>query len=107
MMPEHWQTKDVGPSVGPLYVDMDGTLLATDVLWELFVRILKTKPLLLLYMPFWLLKGKASLKRQLAAHVTLDVGLLPYHDPVIAFVTRERQRGRAIVLATASDHLVA
>ena len=107
MMPEHRQTKDVGPSVGPLYVDMDGTLLATDDLWELFVRILKTKPLLLLYVPFWLLKGKASLKRQLAAHVTLDVGLLPYHDPVIAFVTRERQRGRAIVLATASDHLVA
>jgi len=49
-----------------LCVDLDGTLLATDVLWELFLILLKTKPLRFLLVPFWLLKGKAFLKRQLA-----------------------------------------
>ncbi len=94
-------------SAGPLYVDMDGTVLATDVLWELLILTLKTRPALLLRLPFWLLKGKAFFKRQLAIRVTVDPALLPYHQPVIALLTRERRAGRTIVLATASDRLVA
>src|SRR5206468_7329338 len=92
---------------GPLYVDMDGTLLVTDVLWELLVLLLKTRPALLLRLPFWLLKGKAFVKRQLASHIALNPALLPYQEPVMALLTRERRRGRAIILATASDRLVA
>jgi 4-hydroxybenzoate polyprenyltransferase len=90
-----------------LYVDMDGTLLATDVLWELLIQALRTRPALLLRLPFWLLKGKAFVKRQLASRVPVQPALLPYHQPVIAFLTRERRAGRTIVLATASDRLVA
>jgi 4-hydroxybenzoate polyprenyltransferase len=96
-----------GPTRGPLYVDMDGTLLATDALWELFVRLVKTKPVLLLQAPLWLMRGKAYFKRQLASHVSLNPALLPYHEPVIAFLTHERQEGREIILATASDEQVA
>ncbi len=94
-------------AVRPLYVDMDGSLLATDVLWELFVRLLKTQPLLLLRAPFWLLKGKAFFKRQIGSYVTLNPALLPYHEPVMVFLTQERNRGREIILATASDQIVA
>jgi 4-hydroxybenzoate polyprenyltransferase len=86
---------------------MDGTLLATDVLWELLILALRTRPALLVRLPFWLLKGKAFVKRQLASRLTVHPALLPYHQPVIAFLTRERRAGRAIVLATASDRLVA
>src|ERR1700674_1418166 len=57
---------------GPLYVDMAGTLLATDMLWEMLVLLLKTKPALLLRALFWLIKGKAFFKQQLASHITLD-----------------------------------
>jgi 4-hydroxybenzoate polyprenyltransferase len=91
----------------PLYVDMDGTLLATDVLWELFVLLLKTRPALLLRVPFWLMKGRAYLKQRLASLVTLDAAVLPYRESVITFLAREHRRGRDIILATASDRLVA
>ena len=95
------------PCARPLYVDMDGTLLATDVLWELFVLLVKTRPVLLLWVPFWLMKGKACLKRHLASRLMLNPKLLPYHEPVLAFLTEEYRDGREIVLATASDRLVA
>jgi 4-hydroxybenzoate polyprenyltransferase len=91
----------------PLYVDMDGTLLATDTLWELFVRLIKTAPSLLWHIPFWLLKGRAYLKQQLTARLTLDPAALPYNRPVIEFLSLERQREREIILATASDRLLA
>jgi 4-hydroxybenzoate polyprenyltransferase len=94
-------------ATGPLYVDLDGTLIATDALWELLVLLLKTRPALVLRLPFWLMRGKAFFKQQLVSHVTLDPSLLPYHEPVIAFLTREHRRGREIILATASDRLVA
>jgi len=95
------------PGRRPLYVDMDGTLLSTDVLWEMLIRLMGTRPWLLLSAPFWLMKGKAFFKRQLIARITLNPALLPYHKPVVAYLTRERQKGREIILATASDQGVA
>ena len=50
----------------PLCVDMDGTLIRTDVLWESMALLLKRRPLDLLLAPFWLLRGRANLKRQIA-----------------------------------------
>jgi 4-hydroxybenzoate polyprenyltransferase len=91
----------------PLYVDMDGTLLATDALWELLILLLKVRPVLLLRAPFWLMKGRAFFKHELASHIALNPALLPYHDSVISFLTREQKQGRRIILATASDRLVA
>jgi 4-hydroxybenzoate polyprenyltransferase/phosphoserine phosphatase len=95
------------PRSAPLYVDMDGTVLATDVLWEMLIVLLKTKPALLFRLPSWLLKGKAFFKQQLAAHIAINPAALPYHEPVVAFLDRERQEGRQIILATASDQQVA
>jgi 4-hydroxybenzoate polyprenyltransferase len=96
-----------GPMTGPLYVDMDGTLLATDVLWESLIRLLKTKPWFLLRVPLWLIKGKAFFKRQLVSQITLNPALLPYNEPVMAYLTREHLGGRELILATASDKHIA
>jgi len=95
------------PPPAPLYVDMDGTLLATDVLWEMLILLLKSKPALLLRLPFWLLKGKAFLKRQLASHIALNPALLPYRETVVTYLSCEHQKGRDLILATASDQEVA
>jgi 4-hydroxybenzoate polyprenyltransferase len=86
---------------------MDGTLLATDVLWEQLVVLAFTRPWLLVRVPFWLAKGKAFVKRRLAVCTTLDPALLPYRGAVIAFLVQERSRGREVILATASDRLIA
>lgn len=86
-----------------LCVDLDGTLLATDVLWESVLLLLKRKPQLFFLLPFWLMKGKAALKQKIAQHVKLDVANLPYRQDVLDFLNQEKKSGRQIVLATASD----
>src|SRR5262245_66319836 len=50
----------------PLVVDLDGTLVATDLLIESLFVLAKRRPLRLLIVPLWLAQGKASLKHHLA-----------------------------------------
>src|SRR5690349_18009617 len=50
----------------PLVIDLDGTLLRSDLLMETCLLFLRDQPLRLLQPLQWLLKGKAALKRQLA-----------------------------------------
>jgi 4-hydroxybenzoate polyprenyltransferase/phosphoserine phosphatase len=87
----------------PLVVDLDGTLICTDLLHESILKLLRGRPHLLLAFPLWLVRGKAGLKRQIAARVSLDVGSLPYDEAVLEWVRAERATGRRIVLCTASD----
>lgn len=94
-------------SVRILGVDMDGTLLATDALWESMLILLKKKPIMVLCFPMWLLKGKAFFKRQVAHQVELNPALLPYRNEVLSFLMVEKQSGKELVLASASDeHIV-
>src|SRR5208337_3295153 len=86
-----------------LCVDLDGTLIRGNVLWECFLDLLKTRPVLLLLLPFWLLSGRASLKRQLAARVHLNPARLPYRQQVLDLLKQEKASGRRIALATAAD----
>ena len=90
-----------------LCVDLDGTLIKSDLLWECFVALLKTKPAVLLRAPFWLLKGRANLKRELASRAGIKATQLPYRDDVVDFLRQEQASGRGIVLTTASDHQLA
>jgi 4-hydroxybenzoate polyprenyltransferase/phosphoserine phosphatase len=111
MKNEHSQLVSGAPAVhtgkSVLCVDLDGTLLATDVLWESVLLLLRHAPWLVLCLPFWLLRGKAYMKRQIAERVTLDVSTLPYRDEVIQFLAQEVTAGRHIVLVTASDGRIA
>jgi len=86
----------------PLCVDCDGTLIATDLLYEAFFLLLKQYPLGLFFLPFWLLKGKVYLKERLAEHVEFNWASLPYREEVLALIKTARSEKREIVLATAS-----
>ena len=87
----------------PLVVDLDGTLIKTDLLIESLGRLLRQEPLALFDLPGWLLKGKANLKREVARRVELDPMLLPYRAALLDYLRAEHAKGRPIVLATASD----
>ncbi|WP_144299644.1 UbiA family prenyltransferase [Elioraea rosea] len=91
----------------PLAVDLDGTLVQGDTLYELFFACLRRRPLALLLVPLWLLEGKAGLKRRLAEAIDPRGLVLLYHAPVIDWLKREHAAGRRIVLATAADRAVA
>jgi len=87
----------------PLCIDLDGTLIRSDLLHESTLKLLRSGPHLVLALPLWLASGKANLKRKIAARVSLDVASLPYDEAVVEWIRSERAAGRQIVLCTASD----
>ena len=103
----HERAAAAAPGATPLCVDLDGTLIRTDSLHESLVAALRRAPWIALALPFWLLRGRAALKRELAQRAGLDASLLPYDAAVLALVRAERARGRRIVLATAADGAIA
>jgi 4-hydroxybenzoate polyprenyltransferase len=87
----------------PLVVDLDGTLIKTDLLIESVARLLRQEPLAFFALPLWLIKGRAYLKHEIAERVELDPALLPYRTALLEYLRTEHDKGRPIVLATASD----
>jgi 4-hydroxybenzoate polyprenyltransferase len=85
-----------------LCVDLDGTLVHTDLLYESLLALLRQSPLLILLVPLWLLRGRAHLKHQLASRVQLDYAGLPRNLPLIELLRQERSSGRHLALVTAS-----
>lgn len=100
-------TASAAAPVIPLCVDLDGTLVATDLLWESLFAMIRKRPMDVVRLPFWLLGGRANLKRKIAERVTLAHQTLPYRTEVIDFLEDERARGRRLVLATAADRQLA
>ena len=86
----------------PLVVDLDGTLIKTDLLWESLVRYIGPNPLRVVQVAAWFLLGRARLKSELAQRVMLDPAILPYSVPLLDLLQQEYSAGRKIVLATAS-----
>lgn len=87
-----------------LCVDLDGTLLRTDLLHESILALLSRNFLYLFALPLWLLKGKAGFKREIARRVSLAPETLPCDERVLELLRSTPQRPR--VLCTASDALL-
>ncbi len=87
----------------PLVVDLDGTLIKTDLLWESLARLLRQNPLRFFQVLFWWTRGRAFLKQQLARRITIDSATLPFNEPFLKFLREQKDGGRKIILATASD----
>ena len=86
----------------PLVVDLDGTLIRSDILIETIFGLIKKNPLLVFLLPIWLIKGKANLKHQIARRVDIDVRLLPYHEDFLDYLKKQHAAGRRLILATAA-----
>lgn len=91
----------------PLVLDLDGTLIAGDLLYKSFVSIMLRNPLIVFSCVGWLWHGRAALKRQLALRNRIDWDRLKLHQDVITLALREKASGRRIVLATAADAILA
>lgn len=87
----------------PLIIDLDGTLINTDMLHESTLQLLKKKPLDIFKIPFWLLKGKAVLKHKIAVLTQIEPGLLPYNQKLLTWLKEQREKGRRLILCTASN----
>ena len=88
-------------------VDLDGTLVNSDMLIESLFIFLRRHPFRVFEVVLWLFRGKAYFKRHLADLVTPDLTRLPYNNKVIAYLINEAKSGAKLCLATASDIRIA
>ena len=87
----------------PLVVDMDGTLIDSDTLFEGLVQLWKKKPQYSAMFPLWLMRGRAGFKKVLADTSALDATPLPYNRALIEHL-REVKQTRPVILCSAADH---
>ncbi len=90
-----------------LFVDLDGSLTATDTLWESVFKLLRHSFWFVFVLPVWLKSGRAYLKQQIARRIEFDPAAIPYNESVTAYIRGEKTAGRRIILATASDRSIA
>jgi phosphoserine phosphatase len=91
------------PKAPIVYADVDGTVLATDLLYESLLFVIKRKPGILFLLPFWLLRGRAYLKEMLARRSTaLAIDLLPLNENAVEYLRQAATEGQRVVLASAS-----
>jgi len=90
----------------PLCVDLDGTLVGTDTLYESFLRLLRNSPLSALKALADLRYGKARFKETVSRSAALDPASLPYNNEVLEYLEDESQK-RDVVLVTGANQRIA
>ena len=90
-----------------LVVDLDGTLIKTDILYESLIAYIKANYLNIFRLLPQLIEGKATLKRFLALNTELKPELLPYNQDVTDYILKHKKSGGRVALVTASDEFAA
>lgn len=90
------------PYPGPLVVDLDGTLVATDTLKEQLLEIAGRSPGGLPQALGALSRHRAGFKQTVAGLAELDPAALPYRTAVLELIQWAKDRGRPVILASAS-----
>lgn len=91
----------------PLYVDLDGTFIKSDMLLESLFSAIKSSPWVIIFILPWLCKGRAFLKMRLSDLAQQDVLTIPTNPQTYQFLTQQKTAGRRIILATASNEKIA
>ncbi len=90
----------------PLAVDLDGTLVLGDTLYESLLILLRRNPLYLFLLPFWLLGGKAGFKRELSRRALPAPSDLLFNQALLEWL-RDQRDHRQLLLCTAADQRIA
>lgn len=86
----------------PLVVDLDGTFIKKDLLYEGFKLIIRKNFLYIFSCCIWILNGKVNLKNKLFKKINIKSENIPVNEEVLHFIKKEKKDGRKIILATAS-----
>ena len=87
----------------PLVLDVDGTFLKTDLLFECFGAGLGKDPFRVIAASLRLFFRRAALKKELADIAQLRIDLLPVHPDLKQIAEQESMAGREVMLASAAD----
>jgi 4-hydroxybenzoate polyprenyltransferase len=91
----------------PLCVDLDGTLVKSDTLFDAICQFVRRQPLQIWRLCLWLAAGRARLKIEVARRAPLNAARLPYNTPLLHYLRAQRREGRSIYLTTGADGALA
>lgn len=103
MSPVKARARKSPPDITPLVVDVDGTLLKTDLLHEAVLHLIAHRPLAALGLPLWLAGGRSRLKAELAQRASPGLETVPLRGEVMVLIRQAQAAGRKVYLASASD----
>lgn len=96
------------PAAVPLCVDLDGTLVRSDSLWETILQLAKRHPAKIVPLLWAYFRGgRAAFKAAAVDALVIDPATLPYHDDVLAEIRRARDAGRPVLLVTGANERLA
>ena len=97
----------VTAEIGILFVDLDGSLIASNMLVESFLKAIRHDPKVLFKAPLWLAEGRIAFKSHVSEYPLPDVTAVPFHEEVVTVLKELKHDGCRLVLATASHRRVA
>ena len=88
----------------PLVVDLDGSLIKTELPWESFLSVLSKHPFELMKIIWRKIKIKQEcyFKIELQKRAKLSLEQLPFSNKFLNYLKEEKARGRTLVLCTGS-----
>jgi len=86
-----------------IFVDLDGTLVRTDVFLESVLKLIKQNPFAIFKLILWSLQGRSIVKEKVAKLVDIKPESLPYETELIDYLKEQKQQNKTIILATASN----
>ena len=90
-----------------IFVDLDGTLVRTDLFWEGLIAAIRHNPLRIPVLLYWLWRGREKAKTLVARLIAFDPSTLPYETALLDYLRERKQAGDRLVLATASHRSLA
>ena len=92
----HWQ--------GPLVVDLDGSLIKTELPWESFLYVLVHHPVPLMKILWRKVKNNKEcyVKTELQKWAKISLNHIPFSEKFLAYLKEEKAKGRELVLCTGS-----
>lgn len=91
----------------PLCVDIDGTVIRSNLVHELLLFLMRSRPLALLGILFLAIFNRARFKAKLSQISALDPTTLPYRREVLSHLAEEQARGRTIILLSYANQRTA
>jgi HAD superfamily hydrolase (TIGR01549 family) len=92
-------------SIDHIFVDLDGTLVRTDLFFESILQLIKRNPVNLIRIVIWVLRGRAIAKEKVANLVDVDAENLPYEPSLVDYLREKKAQGKSLILATASHRI--
>ena len=87
----------------PLCVDLDGTLVKLDTLYQGIFYLIRKKPKSFFKLFKWMIKGRAALKDEVMRRVEINAHLYPYNEELLTFLKERKDIGQKIILVTGAN----